>query len=84
MRFEVSELAQRFSLSSEHVRLYHGPVGLALNRWPSPPTELTRFPPTSSKSATDWDDEANDDSTYRADFSNLPQGVDDPLTLYVA
>jgi proteasome accessory factor C len=36
------------------------------------------FPAHVIKDCDDWDNEANDDSTYRADFSDLPEGADDP------
>jgi proteasome accessory factor C len=36
------------------------------------------FPAHVIKDCDDWDDEANDDSTYRADFSDLPEGADEP------
>jgi len=37
-----------------------------------------RFPAHVLKECDDWDDEENDDSLYRADFSDLPEGADDP------
>ncbi len=36
------------------------------------------FPAHVFKECDDWDDEAHDDSTYRADFSDLPEGADEP------
>ena len=36
------------------------------------------FPAHLIKECDDWDDEENDDSTYRADFSDLPEGADEP------
>jgi proteasome accessory factor C len=36
------------------------------------------FPAHVLKECDDWDDEAHDDSTYRADFSDLPEGADEP------
>ena len=40
-----------------------------------------RFPAHVIKECDDWDDEANDDSLYRADFSDLPEGAEDPSPL---
>ncbi len=37
-----------------------------------------RFPAHVFKECDDWDDEAHDDSLYRADFSDLPEGSEDP------
>lgn len=73
----ISELARRYSLSPEHVRLI-------MDRLVSlePMAELSdgtdRFPAHVLKECDDWDDEANDDSLYRADFSDLPEGAENP------
>ena len=39
------------------------------------------FPAHVIKECEDWDDESNDDSVYRADFSDLPAGVGRPSSL---
>ena len=76
----VSELATRFSLTPDHVRLI-------MDRLVSlePMTEATdgtsRFPAHVIEECDDWDDEEHDDSTYRADFSDLPEGAEDPSPL---
>jgi len=61
----VSELAARFALEPEHVRLI-------MDRLVSlqPMGDRHGYPAHVIKECDDWDDEANDDSTYRADFSD--------------
>jgi predicted DNA-binding transcriptional regulator YafY len=73
----VSELAQRFALSPEHVRLIMDRL-VSLEPMAETTDGTDTFPAHVIKECDDWDDEANDDSTYRADFSDLPEGVDDP------
>jgi predicted DNA-binding transcriptional regulator YafY len=73
----VSELAQRFSLSPEHVRLIMDRL-VSLEPMAETTDGTDTFPAHVIKECDDWDDEANDDSTYRADFSGLPDGTDDP------
>ena len=76
----VSELAQRFALSPEHVRLIMDRL-VSLEPMAETTDGTGTFPAHVIKECDDWDDEANDDSTYRADFSDLPEGVDDPSPL---
>jgi proteasome accessory factor C len=73
----VSELAQRFALSLEHVRLIMDRL-VSLEPMAEATDGTNTFPAHVIKECDDWDDEANDDSTYRADFSGLPEGADDP------
>ena len=73
----VSELAQRFALSPEHVRLIMDRL-VSLEPMAETTDGTDTFPAHVIKECDDWDNEAVDDSTYRADFSDLPQGVDDP------
>jgi proteasome accessory factor C len=73
----VSELAQRFALSPEHVRLIMDRL-VSLEPMAETIDGTDTFPAHVIKECDDWDNEAVDDSTYRADFSDLPQGVDDP------
>ena len=54
------------------------------SRWPSSTDGTNSFPAHVFKECDDWDDEAHDDSTYRADFSDLPEGADDPSAVHVA
>jgi predicted DNA-binding transcriptional regulator YafY len=73
----ISELARRFSLSSEHVRLIMDRL-VSLEPMAEMSDGTDRFPAHVLKDCDDWDDEPNDDSLYRADFSDLPEGADDP------
>jgi proteasome accessory factor BC len=69
----ISELATRFSLDPVHVRLIMDRL-VALQPFGNRPGYLTHV----LKECDDWDDEANDDSTYRADFSDAPRGEAEP------
>ena len=73
----VSELATRFSLSPEHVRLIMDRL-VSLEPMAASTDGTGNFPAHVIKECDDWDDEANDDSTYRADFSDLPEGAAEP------
>ncbi len=73
----VSELAKRFSLTPDHVRLIMDRL-VSLEPMAESTDGTSRFPAHVIKECDDWDDEANDDSTYRADFSDLPEGAEDP------
>jgi proteasome accessory factor C len=73
----VSELARRFSLSPDHVRLIMDRL-VALEPMAASTDGTDTFPAHVIKECDDWDDEAHDDSVYRADFSDLPAGVADP------
>jgi proteasome accessory factor C len=73
----VSELAKRFSLDEDHVRLIMDRL-VALEPMAGSTDGTGAFPAHVLKECNDWDDEANDDSTYRADFSDLPEGADEP------
>jgi predicted DNA-binding transcriptional regulator YafY len=73
----VSELAQRFALSLEHVRLIMDRL-VSLEPMAEATDGTNTFPAHVIKECDDWDNEATDDSTYRADFSDLPEGADDP------
>jgi hypothetical protein len=72
----VSELATRFSLEPEHVRLI-------MDRLVSlqPMGDRHGYPAHVIKECDDWDDEANDDSTYRADFSDADAHGAEPSPL---
>ncbi len=72
----VSELAHRFSLAPDHVRLIMDRL-VSLEPMANVTDGTSRFPAHVIKECDDWDDEAHDDSTYRADFSDLPSGSDD-------
>ncbi len=73
----ISELARRFSLSPDHVRLIMDRL-VSLEPMAESSDGTSRFPAHVLKECEDWDDEANDDSLYRADFSDLPDGAEDP------
>ena len=73
----VSELAKRFALDEDHVRLIMDRL-VALEPMAGSTDGTGAFPAHVLKECDDWDDEANDDSTYRADFSDLPEGADEP------
>ncbi|MHB2028497.1 MAG: helix-turn-helix transcriptional regulator [Acidimicrobiales bacterium] len=76
----VSELSQRFSLSPQHVRLIMDRL-VSLEPMAQATDGTGTFPAHVMKECDDWDDEANDDSIYRADFSDLPEGAEDPSPL---
>jgi predicted DNA-binding transcriptional regulator YafY len=76
----VSELATRFSLSSDHVRLIMDRL-VSLEPMANHTDGTNTFPAHVVKECDDWDNEANDDSVYRADFSDLPVGAEDPSAL---
>jgi proteasome accessory factor C len=73
----ISQLATRFSLSLSHVRLIMDRL-VSLEPMVGSTDGSGAFPAHVIKECDDWDDEANDDSTYRADFSDLPEGADEP------
>jgi len=73
----ISELAKRFSLDVDHVRLIMDRL-VALEPMAGSTDGTGAFPAHVLKDCDDWDDEAHDDSTYRADFSDLPEGADEP------
>jgi predicted DNA-binding transcriptional regulator YafY len=72
----ISELARRFSLDPEHVRFIMDRL-VALEPMAGSTDGTESFPAHVLKECDDWDDEANDDSTYRADFSDLPEGAEE-------
>jgi predicted DNA-binding transcriptional regulator YafY len=76
----VSELATRFSLSPDHVRLIMDRL-VSLEPMAERTDGTNTFPAHVIKECEDWDDESNDDSIYRADFSDLPVGAEDPSSL---
>jgi proteasome accessory factor BC len=76
----ISELAKRFSLSPDHVRLIMDRL-VSLEPMADRTDGTNTFPAHVVKECDDWDDEAHDDSTYRADFSDLPAGEEDPSSL---
>jgi predicted DNA-binding transcriptional regulator YafY len=73
----ISELSRRYSLSPEHVRLIMDRL-VSLEPMAEMMDGTDRFPAHVIKECDDWDDEENDDSLYRADFSDLPEGAEDP------
>jgi predicted DNA-binding transcriptional regulator YafY len=73
----VSELSTRFSLAPDHVRLIMDRL-VSLEPMAESTDGTDTFPAHVIKDCDDWDNESNDDSTYRADFSDLPEGADDP------
>ena len=73
----TSELAIRFSLDPAHVRLIMDRL-VSLEPMVGSTDGTGAFPAHVIKDCDDWDDEANDDSSYRADFSDLPEGADEP------
>jgi len=73
----ISELANRFSLDPDHVRLIMDRL-VSLEPMAGSTDGTGTFPAHVIKDCDDWDDEAHDDSTYRADFSDLPEGADEP------
>jgi predicted DNA-binding transcriptional regulator YafY len=73
----ISELATRFSLDPRHVRLIMDRL-VSLEPMVGATDGTGTFPAHLIKECDDWDDEESDDSTYRADFSDLPEGADEP------
>jgi predicted DNA-binding transcriptional regulator YafY len=73
----ISELSRRYALSPEHVRLIMDRL-VSLEPMAEMMDGTDRFPAHVIKECDDWDDEENDDSLYRADFSDLPEGAEDP------
>jgi proteasome accessory factor BC len=69
----ISELATRFSLDPALVRLIMDRL-VALQPFGNQTGYLAHV----LKECDDWDDEAHDDSTYRADFSDTPRGEPEP------
>ncbi|MFI5036469.1 MAG: helix-turn-helix transcriptional regulator [Acidimicrobiales bacterium] len=69
----ISELAARFSLDPALVRLIMDRL-VALQPFGNQTGYLAHV----LKECDDWDDEAHDDSTYRADFSDTPRGEPEP------
>ncbi|MFY9781968.1 MAG: WYL domain-containing protein [Acidimicrobiales bacterium] len=76
----ISELATRFSLSPDHVRLIMDRL-VSLEPMADRTDGTGTFPAHVVKECDDWDDEAHDDSVYRADFSDLPAGAEGPSSL---
>jgi proteasome accessory factor BC len=76
----ISELATRFSLSPDHVRLIMDRL-VSLEPMADRTDGTNTFPAHVVKECDDWDDESDDDSIYRADFSDLPVGAEDPSSL---
>lgn len=76
----VSELARRFQLEPDHVRLIMDRL-VSLEPMTNATDGTGRFPAHVVKECDDWDDEAHDDSTYVADFSDLAEGVPEPSAL---
>jgi predicted DNA-binding transcriptional regulator YafY len=72
----ISELAKRFSLDPEHVRFIMDRL-VALEPMAGSTDGTESFPAHVLKECDDWDNEATDDSTYRADFSDLPEGAEE-------
>lgn len=72
----ISELAARFGLDPSLVRLI-------MDRLVSlqPFGDRVGYLAHVVKECDDWDDEAADDSTYRADFSDTPRGEPEPSAL---
>jgi len=76
----ISELARRFRLSPDHVRLIMDRL-VSLEPMADAGDGTNRFPAHLIKECDDWDDEAHDDSTYRADFSDLGDDDAEPSPL---
>ena len=72
----ISQLAERFALAPEHVRLIMDRL-VSLQPFGNRPGYLTHV----LKECDDWEDEDHDDSTYRADFSDTPRGEAEPSPL---
>jgi len=73
----ISELATRFSLEPDHVRLIMDRL-VSLQPMFESSDSPGLFPAHVIKDCDDWDDEANDDSIYRADFSDLGEDEVEP------
>jgi len=73
----ISELATRFSLEPDHVRLIMDRL-VSLQPMFESSDNPGLFPAHVIKDCDDWDDEANDDSIYRADFSDLGEDEVEP------
>lgn len=73
----VSELATRFSLEPDHVRMIMDRL-VSLQPMFEQSDSPGTFPAHVIKECDDWDDEANDNSIYRADFSDLAEGEVEP------
>lgn len=69
----ISELASRFALDPALVRLIMDRL-VALQPFGNQTGYLAHV----IKDCDDWDNEAHDDSTYRADFSDTPRGEPEP------
>jgi proteasome accessory factor C len=69
----VSELATRFSLEPDHVRMIMDRL-VSLQPMFEQSDSPGTFPAHVIKDCDDWDHEANDNSIYRADFSDLAEG----------
>ena len=69
----ISDLAKRFSLEPAHVRLIMDRL-VSLQPFGNRVGYLTHV----VKECDDWEDEANDDSTYHPDFSDTPRGSNEP------
>ena len=65
----ISELASRFSLSPEHVRIVMDRLS-SLEPLAEASDGSSRFPARVIKECDDWDNEDTDDSIYRADYVN--------------
>ncbi len=73
----ISELATRFNLSAEHVRLIMDRLS-TLEPLADSNDGMGRFPAHVIKDCDDWDHEDTDDSTYRVDFDDM---IDEPPAL---
>ncbi len=73
----ISELATRFSLEASHVRLIMDRL-VSLQPMFESTDSPGAFPAHVIKDCDDWDHESDDDSIYRADFSDLGEGEVEP------
>ena len=73
----VSELARRFSLSTQHVRFIMDRL-VSLEPMARATDGTNTFPAHVVKECDDWDNEDDDDAVYRADFSDLAAGAEHP------
>ncbi len=73
----ISELARRFSLDPEHVRTIMDRL-VSLQPMFEASDSPGTFPAHVIKECDDWDNESEDDSFYRADFSDLDEGDGEP------
>ena len=76
----VSDLARRFQLEPDHVRLIMDRL-VSLEPMTNATDGTGRFPAHVVKECDDWDDEVHDDSTYVADFSDLAEGAPEPSAI---